>query len=65
MADLTVGAVKGLLGLLSTAVTDEARLVGGLPANMQFIKDEMDSMNGFLLHLTRRRASTTTRSAPG
>jgi hypothetical protein len=53
MADLTVGAVKGLLGLLSTAVTDEARLVGGLPANMQFIKDEMDSMNGFLLHLTK------------
>ncbi|CAN6208742.1 unnamed protein product [Urochloa humidicola] len=53
MADLTKGAVDGLLGLLATAIGDEARLLGGLPGNMQFIKDEMDSMNGFLTHLTK------------
>ncbi|RCV23440.1 hypothetical protein SETIT_5G006200v2 [Setaria italica] len=53
MADLTVGAVNDLLGLLSTAVKEEARLLGGLRGNMQFIKDEMDSMNGFLRHLTQ------------
>ncbi|CAO2161711.1 unnamed protein product [Urochloa humidicola] len=53
MADLTKGAVDGLLGLLATAIGDEARLLGGLPGNMQFIKDEMDSMNGFLAHLTK------------
>ncbi|TKW01076.1 hypothetical protein SEVIR_8G153800v4 [Setaria viridis] len=53
MADLTHGAVDSLLGLLSTAVKDEARLLGGVHRDVQFIKDEMDSMNGFLMHLTK------------
>ncbi|CAO2186344.1 unnamed protein product [Urochloa humidicola] len=53
MADQTQGAIDTLLGLLATAIGDEARLLGGLPGNMQFIKDEMDSMNGFLMHLTK------------
>ncbi|KAG2629121.1 hypothetical protein PVAP13_3KG401502 [Panicum virgatum] len=53
MAAQTQGAVDALLGLLSTAIKDEAKLMGGVPGNMQFIKDEMDSMNGFLTHLTK------------
>lgn len=53
MADQTQGAVDSLVGLLSTAIKDEARLLGGVQGDMQFIKDEMESMNGFLLHLTK------------
>ncbi|WVZ83263.1 hypothetical protein U9M48_030429 [Paspalum notatum var. saurae] len=53
MAAQTQGAVDAMLGLLATGVKDEARLVGGVPGAMQFIKDEMDSMNGFLKHLTK------------
>ncbi|KAE8776325.1 disease resistance protein RPM1-like [Hordeum vulgare] len=53
MADLTQGAVDSLVGLLKTAVTKEAKLLGGLQGDMEFIKDEMESMNGFLIHLTK------------
>ncbi|KAM3372829.1 hypothetical protein ACQJBY_019627 [Aegilops geniculata] len=53
MAALTKGAIDGLLGVLAKAITDEAQLIGGVPGDMQFIKDEMNSMNGFLLHLTK------------
>jgi len=53
MADLTQGAVGSLLGVLATAVKNEADLQKGVERDMQFIKDEMDSMNGFLLHLTK------------
>ncbi|XP_022681022.1 uncharacterized protein LOC105914007 [Setaria italica] len=53
MADLTHGAVDSLLGVLSEAIKDEAKLLSGVQGDMQFIKDEMDSMNGFLLHLTK------------
>uniref|UniRef100_A0A0D3HPI0 Disease resistance N-terminal domain-containing protein n=1 Tax=Oryza barthii TaxID=65489 RepID=A0A0D3HPI0_9ORYZ len=57
MAHLTNSAVDGLLGLLTTAVKDEAKLLKGVEGDIQFIKDEMDSMNGFLMHLTK---TTTT-----
>lgn len=53
MADLTYDAVSKVLGALSKAISDETALLGGLPGNMQFVKDELDSMNGFLLHLTK------------
>ncbi|KAJ1255126.1 hypothetical protein BS78_K284900 [Paspalum vaginatum] len=53
MAAQTEGAVDALLGLLSTAIKDEAKLLGGVPGDLQFIKDEMDSMNGFLKHLNK------------
>ncbi|XP_073360711.1 disease resistance protein Pik-2-like [Aegilops tauschii subsp. strangulata] len=53
MADLTLSAVDSLVGLLVTAVTEEAKLLGGLQGDMQFIKDEMESINGFLIHLTK------------
>ncbi|PUZ67109.1 hypothetical protein GQ55_3G406000 [Panicum hallii var. hallii] len=53
MADLTHGAVDSLLGVLSAAIKDEAQLLGGVKGDIQFIKDEMDSMNGFLLHLNK------------
>ncbi|KAL5225647.1 hypothetical protein ABZP36_012286 [Zizania latifolia] len=53
MADLTLGAVDKLLGKLSAVISDEAQLIGGIQGDIQFIRDEMDSMNGFLLHLNK------------
>ena len=53
MAALTQSAIDALLGVLTTAIQDEARLIGGVHSDMKFIKDEMDSMNGFLLHLNK------------
>ncbi|CAN6335022.1 unnamed protein product [Urochloa humidicola] len=53
MAAQTQGAIETVLGALAKAIGDEAQLIGGMPGDMQFIKDEMDSMNGFLLHLTK------------
>nr|BBD82286.1 NBS-LRR type resistance protein-like [Oryza sativa Indica Group] len=55
MAHLTNGAVDSLLGVLSKVVKDEAALLGGVEGDIQFIRDEMDSMNGFLLHLTKSK----------
>ncbi|RLM58599.1 disease resistance protein RPM1-like [Panicum miliaceum] len=45
------GAVDSLLGRLATALTDEAQLLRGVRGDVRFIRDEMDSMNGLLLHL--------------
>uniref|UniRef100_A0A0E0J547 Rx N-terminal domain-containing protein n=1 Tax=Oryza nivara TaxID=4536 RepID=A0A0E0J547_ORYNI len=57
MAHLTNGAVDGVLGYLSKAVKDEAKLLSTVQRDIQFIKDE-DSMNGFLMYLTKKKAST-------
>ncbi|XBH81673.1 hypothetical protein VPH35_107193 [Triticum aestivum] len=46
------GALDTLLGRLTTILADEAQLLGSLHGDVQFIKDEMGSMNGLLLHLT-------------
>ncbi|KAM3391522.1 hypothetical protein ACQJBY_012921 [Aegilops geniculata] len=55
MADMILGSAQGavdsLLGRLTSALVDEAQLLGGIRRDVQFIKDEMESMNGFLLHV--------------
>ncbi|CAO2149065.1 unnamed protein product [Urochloa humidicola] len=55
MADMILGTAQGavgsLLGRLASALGEEAQLLGGVRRDMQFIKDEMESMNGFLLHV--------------
>lgn len=53
MADLTQGVVGLLLGVLAKAIESESKLQKGVKGNVHFIKDEMDSMNGFLHHLNK------------
>ncbi|KAF8665969.1 hypothetical protein HU200_054056 [Digitaria exilis] len=49
------GALNSLLGRLTTVLADEAQLLGGIRGDVEFIKDEMESMNGLLLHLSTAR----------
>jgi len=55
MADMFLGSAQGavdsLLGRLTSALADEASLLSGVRADVHFIKDEMESMNGFQLHV--------------
>ncbi|KAE8778333.1 Disease resistance protein RPM1 [Hordeum vulgare] len=54
MADLSIGlahgAVDSLLGRLTRLIEDEARLLRGVHSDIQYIKDEMESVYGFLLN---------------
>ncbi|XP_066347511.1 disease resistance protein PIK6-NP-like [Miscanthus floridulus] len=49
MAGTAQGAVDLLLGRLSSVLLEEAQLLRGVRDDVEFIKDEMESMNGFLL----------------
>ncbi|GJN25766.1 hypothetical protein PR202_gb13637 [Eleusine coracana subsp. coracana] len=57
MADVVFGSAKGavdsLLGRITTVLADEAKLLASVRGEVRFLKDEMESMNGFLLHLTK------------
>ncbi|CAN6230356.1 unnamed protein product [Urochloa humidicola] len=60
MADMILGSAQGavdsLLGRLASVLMDEAQLLGSVRGDVQFIKDEMESMNGFLLHVAESAA---------
>ncbi|KAG2629064.1 hypothetical protein PVAP13_3KG402314 [Panicum virgatum] len=45
------GAVDSLLGRLMSVLLDEAQLPGGLRGDVEFIRDEMETMNALLRHL--------------
>ncbi|OEL20463.1 hypothetical protein BAE44_0018518 [Dichanthelium oligosanthes] len=51
-SEMAQGAVDTLLGRLTALLIDEAQLLGRLRGDVQFIRDEMESMNSLLLHLT-------------
>ncbi|CAO2149977.1 unnamed protein product [Urochloa humidicola] len=46
------GALDSVLGRLTTVLVNEAQLLGGVRADVEFIKDEMECMNSLLLQLT-------------
>ncbi|WVZ50063.1 hypothetical protein U9M48_001357 [Paspalum notatum var. saurae] len=52
MAAGAEGAVDSLLGRLTSVLLDEAHLLSGLRGDVEFIRDEMETMNGMLRQLT-------------
>jgi len=44
--------VNSLLGRLTSVLLDEAQLLGGFRGDVEFIRDEMETMNALLRHLT-------------
>lgn len=63
MADDAQSSVNTLLGKLTTILAKEAQLVRSVHSEVQFIKDEMESMYGFLLHAEAAACSTNSRGA--
>lgn len=47
------GAVDSLLGRLMSVLLDEAQLPGSLRGDVEFIREEMETMNALLRHLTQ------------
>uniref|UniRef100_A0A0D9XUV2 AAA+ ATPase domain-containing protein n=1 Tax=Leersia perrieri TaxID=77586 RepID=A0A0D9XUV2_9ORYZ len=45
------GAVDSVVGRLTSLLVSEAQLLSGVRSEVQFISDEMESMNGFILHV--------------
>ncbi|RLN32913.1 hypothetical protein C2845_PM03G12040 [Panicum miliaceum] len=48
------GAVHTLLGKLGTILVQEAQLLGGIRGELQYLKDELESMTAFLQDLAER-----------
>uniref|UniRef100_A0A0E0MHS2 Uncharacterized protein n=1 Tax=Oryza punctata TaxID=4537 RepID=A0A0E0MHS2_ORYPU len=51
VASSAKGAVDSLIGRISTVLVNETQLLGRVRHDMQFIKDEMEMMNAYLLLL--------------
>ena len=43
--------MNSLLGRLTSVLLDEAQLLGGFRGDVEFIRDEMETMNALLRHL--------------
>lgn len=48
------GAIHTLLGKLGTLLVQETQLLGGIRSELQYLKDELESMTAFLQDLAER-----------
>ncbi|OAY70392.1 Disease resistance protein RPM1 [Ananas comosus] len=55
LVSYATGTAKAVLPKLAGLLEEEVRLLKGLRGEIQFMKDELESMTAFLIHLSEKR----------